>query len=70
MGPTRGCLEGGRRLKERFVYVHILINYRDNKQVSFLLYKLNKTNMFSLGGGACIRQGVFIREGCRRRGIY
>ena len=70
MGPTRGCLEGGRRLKERFVYVHILINYRDNKQVSFLLYKLNKTNMFSCGRGACIRQGVFIREGCCRRGIY
>ena len=22
------------------------------------------------GGGACIRQGVFIREGCHRRGIY
>lgn len=59
MGPTRSCLEGGRRLKERFVYVHILINYRDNKQVSFLLYKLNKTNMFSLGGG-----GLVLDKGC------
>ena len=57
-GPTRGCLEGGRHLKERFSCVHN--NYGENKQVFF----------FIVLGGACIRQGVFIREGCCRRGIY
>lgn len=50
-------------MKERFVYAHN--NYRKNKQVSFLLYKLNKTNTCSCGEG-----GLVLDKGCRRRGIY
>lgn len=49
----------------------IIIIARTNKS---LFYCINSTKLIcfhvGLGGGACIRQGVFVREGCRRRGIY
>ena len=51
-------------MKERFVYVHY--NYRKNKQVSFLLYKLFKSNMFSCRG---VVGGAFIRQEASWRSV-
>ena len=47
----------------------IIIIVRINKSL-FYCNKLSKTNILLWEGGACIRQGVFVREECRKRGIY